>query len=559
MDCEKFGFDLFDHNYDTYEEIRDEFEWSVPSPFNAATYLVDRWANSDRANRVALYYEDHTTDRRGELTYSSLAKRSNQFANYLQTIGIKPGDRVAVNTPRKPETLIAHLGIWKIGAISLPLSTLFGPEALRYRLEDSSATVCLADGTNIEALRKTRESLPSLEQVLVLNDTEGRVEEKEFSTAIEAQRDDFDTAESDPDDPMVLMYTSGTTGSPKGVIQNHEAVAGHVPGAVATAYNFDIRDDEVFWSPVEWSWAGTLTLIIISLFFGRALVAYEANEKFDPEAAFELLEQYDITLLRIPPSALRMMQTVENIDQYDIESVRLVSSGGESPGEELCEWTRQTFDAQFHEAFGQTEMWNLVLGDCTAFKSAKDGWIGFPLPGHDVEIVDPETAESIGPGKVGEIALRKDDPIVFEEYLGKPKKTAAKFSGDWVLTEDLGERDAEGRFRYISRKDDVIICSGHKVGPEEVEDAVAAHKAVVDAGVIGLPDETRGSVPKAFVCLAAGYEPSSELKEEIQTFVRDQLAAFEYPREIEFINELPRTTTGKTRRETLREWQGLVE
>jgi acetyl-CoA synthetase len=320
--------------------------------------------------------------------------------------------------------------------------------------------------------------------------------------------------------------------------------------------NMELNGDDVLWTPSEWAWVATLFDVVFpGLFYGRPILAYTADENFDPESAMELIERYDVTNFFAPPTALRMMEQLDNPGRWDVSSIRCIPSGGESLGDTIVQWAEDVFEgAAVHEAYGQTEA-NMVAGDCTALIESRDGKIGPAAPGHDLTVVDPETAEAnVEPGEVGEIAVRYEgNPVCFKEYWQKPKKTEGKVRNGWLLTEDLGTIDEDGYVEFHSRKDTVIISAGYRIGPVEIEEALAAHDAVADAGVIGVPDESRGEVPKAFVVLAEGYEASEDLKSTLRRDVRDRLAEYEYPREIEFLDELPKTSSGKVRRTSLEE------
>jgi len=550
-------FEIQDQEWNSLDELRTAFEWEIPTEFNAGEFLCDRWVAKDE-DRTAVFYHDETVGQKGTLTFEELRTEASRLANTLQEYGLEKGDRVGVNVPRKKETLIAYIALWRAGMVPVPLSTLFGPDGLRYRLNDSDAKVAIVDAQNIDAFRACKDELESLEETLLVGDIEPEADEVSYTDAVSDASPEFDVVETAVDDDLLLMYTSGTTGDPKGVRHAHRSILGQLPGIVTNFYNMRLDEGEVTWCPTEYSWAGTITFIVASWAFGYPFVAHENNESFDPEEGFSTIENYDVTVSLIPPSGLRMMMQVEEpADRYDLSSLRHITSGGEALGSAVPEWANEVFGGTIHEVYGQTEIWNMVIGDCTALEEFKGGWMGFALPGHEIEILDPDTHEPLEPGEIGEIAVKRDDPTVFKEYWGKPEKTDEKFAGEWVLTEDLGQRDEKGRFKFEGRKDDVIISASYRIGPDEVEDSIVAHEAVADAGVIGVPDEERGEVPKAFVILMDGHDPTPDLRDEIQAFVRDNLAAYEYPRQIEFIDELPRTTTGKVRRSTLREQEGL--
>lgn len=547
-------YQLHECQWDSFQALRDEFEWEFPEEFNTSQFICDRWV--DDGENIAAYYEDRTSNRSGKLSFEELKERSNQLANYLKELGVKKGDRVAINVPRKIETLISHVAVWKLGAVSVPLSTLFGPYGLKYRISDSSSTAIIIDESNLDTFRTISQELDSIEQIITVGEVTQKDGELDFWSSIKGQPTDFEIENTNLEDDMVLMYTSGTTGDPKGVLHAHRSTIGHLPGVITNFYNLEIRDDDITWCPTEYSWAGTLTYILASWAFGLPLVAYETGKSFDAEEAFSLIEKYDVTVSQIPPSGLRILMQVEDPNEkYDVSKMRHIASGGEKLGDTVSGWARRVFGASVHELYGQTELWNIIVGDCTKLKESRTGWLGYSLPGHDVEIVDPETMEKAEPGEVGEIVLSQDDPTVLKEYWNKPEKTESIFVDGWVLTNDLGKRNEGGEFKFLGRKDDVIISSGYRIGPEEVEDSITAHQAVAYAGVVGVPNDVRGQVPKAFVVLSDGYEPSQTLKEDLKSYVRENLAAYEYPRHIEFIDELPRTTTGKIQRTKLQNRQ----
>ncbi|OLZ39352.1 AMP-dependent synthetase [Natrinema saccharevitans] len=547
------AYHFYEDDWDSYEQLREAFEWDVPDRFNMATYLCDRWA--DDKSRVALFAED-ASGTEETYTFWQLRNVTNRLANYLRAQGVEEGDRVGVNAPQRPETVFAHLAAWKLGAMSVPLSTLFGPDAIEYRLHDCDAVAAVVDESNIENVREARESLPNLETTLTVGDVtpDGAAGEAAFWDAIEDHSREFDTVETDAEDDAILIYTSGTTGDPKGVRHAQRLILGHLPLFVTTFGNMDLQEGDVFWTPAEWAWIASLFDVVMpALYYGKPVVAYNGGQ-FDPAAAFRLIERYGVSNFFAPPTALRMMMQVDDTDRFDVGTLRTIASGGESLGQSIVDWAQETFgDTAVHEGYGQTEA-NMLVGDCTALTEFREGYIGRAGPGHEVAIVDPETAEpTVETGETGEIAVRyEDNPVCFVEYWNKPGKTSGKVRNGWLLTEDLGRMDEDGYVAFVGRKDDVIISAGYRIGPEEVEDSVAGHESVADAAVIGVPDAERGEVPKAFVVLTADAEPSDDLRESIRQHVRDRLAKYEYPREIEVVDELPKTATGKVRRASLR-------
>jgi acetyl-CoA synthetase len=545
------AYHFYEREWDSYDALVDWFEWEVPDRFNMAAYCCDRWA-AETPTSVAIRYEDDEGSRE-TLTYSELETRARRFAGFLRARGVSPGDRVGVNCPQRPETVITHLACWKLGATSVPLSILFGPEGLAYRLKDAEAVVSVVDAVNIDNHRQVEPECSRLETTVVV-DGQPTADEISFSSAVEDGDRQCETVDTAAKDEAILIYTSGTTGSPKGVRHGHQLLLGNLPLFITSFCNVDLREDDVFWTPAEWAWVASLFDVVFpSLYYGRELIASRAPGKFTPDRAFRTIERNNVTRYFAPPTALRMM--MQTTGTYEVSSIRTVASGGESLGQSIVDWAAKVFDgAVVHEGYGQTEA-NMLVGDATALTPLTDGYIGRPAPGHELTIVDPETAEPTVPtGETGEIAVRYEgNPVCFLEYWNQPAKTTQKVQNGWLLTEDLGQLNEDGYLRFVGRTDDVIISSGYRIGPEEVEDSIASHPAVADAAVIGVPHDQRGEIIKAFVVLAVGIEPDDSLTDAIQTHVGDRLAKYEYPRDVEYVAELPKTETGKIRRASLKE------
>lgn len=541
----------------TYEEARDAFEWDLPDGYNAAHDLVGK---HDDCDAVALY-QTYPDGREETYTFGEVDARSNRLANGFSELGVGRGDRVAVVVPQKPENLLAHLACWKIGAISVPLSILFGTDAIRYRLEHSGAVAAVVDGSVRETIDAARRDCPDLDHVVEVDGRDGEADDGgdgedgdgdtlPFDAVLDGQDEEFDLADTDADTPASILYTSGSTGPPKGALHTHGVWTGHCP-AFSMYFERDLADS-VCWTPADWAWIGALgDLVFPAWHYGRPVVGYPMG-KFDAGRAFELMETYGVTDAFLPPTAIRMMMDVD-AGAYDLD-LKAICSGGEPLTPEILAWAEEELEGvAVNELYGQTEA-NLLVTNCRRWFPAQAGSMGKPVPGHDVAVVDPETGEERPTGEVGEIAVRHgDDPVIFEEYWEEPEKTAAARVGEWHLTGDLGSVDRDGYVWFKSRDDDLIITSGYRVGPGEVESAVLEHPDVEQVGVIGVPDETRNEIIKAFVQPAAGVEGSDDLREAIQQLVRDHLAKHEYPREIEFVDELPQTSTGKIRRTALRD------
>ncbi|WP_226008215.1 acyl-CoA synthetase [Natrinema salinisoli] len=550
------AYHFYDEEWDDYDSLREAFEWEIPETFNMAAYVCDRW--TDEKERVAIFADDGEGDRE-TYTYRRLRNDANTVANALRERGVDRGDRVAINLRQRPETIVAHVACWKLGAVSVPLSTLFGTEAVSYRLNDADAVACFVGESNVDTVRDIAGDSPSLENVITVGDIAPEGDELAYRELVDSHSQEFETVETAAEDDAIIIYTSGTTGDPKGVRHAHRVLLGNLPLVVTGFCNMELRESDVFWTPSEWAWVATLFDVVFpALFYGKPVVAHTADESFDPETAMEIIERHGVSVFFGPATALRMMEQLDNPDQWDVSSMRCLPSGGESLGQSIVEWARDVFDgAAVHEAYGQTEA-NMLAGDCTALTEFRDGKIGRAAPGHEIAIVDPDTAEeTVETGEVGEIAVRYEgNPVCFKEYWNKPEKTDRKVRNGWLLTEDLGRMDEDGYLEFISRKDSVIISAGYRIGPVEIEEALANSDAVADAGVIGVPDDERGEVPKAFVVLANGYDASADLKEQLRQDIRDRLAKYEYPQHIEFIDELPKTSSGKIRRSSLEERDG---
>jgi acetyl-CoA synthetase len=546
--------------YDTYEAAREGFSWDVPDDYNAAHDLLRK--HEDPKGSVALF-QAYPDGRRETYTFHDLDVRSNRLAHALRGMGVERGDRVGVVVPQKPANALTHLACWKLGAVSIPLSILFGPDALEYRLGDADAKVVVADAPVREAVDAARESLPNLE-ALVEVDGEAAGDALAFEDVLAGKPREFEIVETDADTPAIVLYTSGSTGPPKGALHGHGVWLGHCP-AYRMYFERDV-ETAVAWTPADWAWIGALgDLLFPSWHYGRPVVGYPMG-KFDPETAFEIAAEFGVTDAFLPPTAIRMMMGVDDpSSRYDLD-LEAVCSGGEPLTPEILDWAAETLDGvAINEIYGQTEA-NLLVTNCRGWFDPRPGSMGKPVPGHEVAVVDPETGEERATGEVGEIAVRRgpdaaygDDPVIFREYWNQPEKTEATRVGEWHLTGDLGYRDPEGYLWFKSRDDDVIITAGYRVGPGEVERAILEHPDVEQVGVIGVPDETRGEVIKAFVQPIPGVTGDDALREAIRDLVRENLARHEYPREIEFMDGLPQTTTGKIQRRELRAREGVED
>jgi acetyl-CoA synthetase len=398
--------------------------------------------------------------------------------------------------------------------------------------------------------------LPNLNTIVLIDNESPQAcsgrEVLSFWNSVNAASDILTPVKTSADDPAIIIYTSGTTGNPKGALHAHRYLLGHLP-AVELSHDFFPQEGDLFWTPADWAWIGGLiNALFSSLHHGVPVVGCASRGRFDPEQAFALMEKYGVRNAFLPPTALRMMAQAPDVGTRYKLKLRSIMSGGESLGSQTLDWARDTLGVHINEIYGQTEI-NLVIGNCASLWEVRPGSMGRTYPGHDVVVVD-ERGSPLPRGQTGELAVyRGDDPVFFLGYWNNPQATGEKYIGDWALTGDLALQDEDGYFWFKGRTDDVIISAGHRIGPTEVENALMRHPSVAMAAVVAAPDELRGHVVKAFVTLAAGAAPSELLAGEIQTFVKETLAMHEYPRKIEFIDELPLTPTGKVRRNVLRD------
>ena len=536
---------------DRYATLHSGFRWEVPARFNLGWDCCGRWAE-DR-NRFALYWEDES-GAEAAYTFWDIQQQANRLSNALTALGVKRGDRVALVLPQRPEMAIAYIAIFQMGAIALPLSHLFGPDALEYRMQNSEASVAIVEPTTLPNLWAVKDKLPLLRHVIGVGGAlESGVHAWEALLA-KAGRS-FTCVDTGAEDPALIIYTSGTTGAPKGALQPHRAIIGNLPGFVHS-HDFYPQPGDLFWTPADWAWAGgLLDGLLPAWHFGTPILGYRG--RFEAEKAYTLLEKYGVRNTFLFPTALKLMMKAvpEPRKRYDI-NLRSVMSAGESVGVTVIEWAREHLGVTINEMFGQTEI-NYVVGNCQAAWPVKPGSIGRPYPGHRVAIIDAAGNERPR-GELGEIAVHRTcngmpDAVFFLEYWKNPQATKDKYIGDWGCTGDQGRMDEDGYIWYQGRSDDVIKSSGYRIGPAEIESCLVKHPAVLNAAVIGKADAAKGAIVKAFIVLQPGQSASPALEEDIRRHVRGRLAPYEYPREIEFIAELPMTTTGKVQRQVLRQ------
>jgi acetyl-CoA synthetase len=533
---------------DSYSALAGEFRWQVPDRYNIGVDACDRWAARE-PNRIALTFVGPDNQPR-DYSYGELRDCSNRLANLFQELGVARGDRVAVLLPQAPETAIAHIAAYKLGAIAVPLFALFGPEALQYRLANSGAKAAITNKDGAAKLAEIRGQLPDLKHVLCIDgDAPGC---RDLAAALADQPATFDAVDTAADDPAIIIYTSGTTGQPKGALHAHRVLLGHLPG-VEMSHDLLPQPGDRIWTPADWAWIGGLLDVLLPALHHGVPVVARRFEKFSGEAAFQLIQDFGIRNAFLPPTALKMMRAVPEPEKRWRLAMRSIASGGETLGAELIEWGRRVFGLTINEFYGQTEC-NMIVSSCAQLMPVRPGIMGRAVPGHRLAIVD-EAGAVMPEGTLGNIAVRRPDPVMFLEYWRNPVATAAKFAGDWLHTGDTGTMDAEGWIKFVGRDDDVITSAGYRIGPGEIEDCLLGHPAVRFAGVVGKPDPQRTEIVKAYVVLKEGLEPSEALARDIQAHVKTRLAAHEYPREVAFVSELPMTTTGKIIRRELRSRQ----
>ncbi|MDQ2928441.1 MAG: AMP-binding protein, partial [Pseudomonadota bacterium] len=495
---------------------------------------------------------------RRDFSYAELDGSADRLAAALRVRGVGRGDRVAIVMPQRFETAVAHIALYRLGAVGMPLSMLFGPEALEYRINDSGTRLALVDESGIDNLLGARALCPQLATVVAVGAAEGRGD-ADWSRLLGEDHEPLVPAETGADDPAVLIYTSGTTGPPKGALLPHRVLIGNLPGFVCSQ-NWFPENDSVFWSPADWAWTGGLMdALLPTLYFGREIVAWQG--RFSPATAFELMQRHGVTHTFLFPTALKaMMKAVPAPRHRYALRLRAIMSAGEAVGDAVFAWCRDALGVVPNEMFGQTEI-NYIVGNCARRWPARPGSMGRPYPGHRVAVID-DAGRECARGTPGDVALhRRDihghrDPVFFLGYWKRDDATLAKFTGDadasWCRTGDTAVMDDDGYLWYQGRSDDVFKAAGYRIGPSEIENCLVKHAAVANAAVVPKPDAERGALVKAFVVLAFGHAPSAELARELQAHVRGKLAPYEYPKEIEFIDALPMTTTGKVQRRVLR-------
>jgi acetyl-CoA synthetase len=524
----------------SYEDMRAQHRWEVPARYNIAADVCDKHP----ADKLAMIWEDWRGSTR-EVTFGELQGLSNRFANALGAHGVERGDRVATLLPSLPETAAVFLGTYKAGAILLSMSVLYGDEGIEHRLRDSQAKVLVTDSAN-------RHRIPDgLAEVIFVLDTgegEGGAGDIDLAAALEQASDSFDIVDTAADDPAQLYYSSGTTGMAKGILHAHRYLLAHEE----FEYCHDVREGELFHGSGEWAWAAGICPLLGPWRYGCVQFVYARKGGFDPEEQLRQLSKHGVENMFTTPTALRAMRAVSDAGKrFPLEKMRIVCSAGEPLNPEVIHWFRDQYGITVLDFYGLTESYPL----CGNFPGVevRVGSMGLPLPGWDVAILD-EDERPLGPGERGEICLRaRSNPHYPLGYWNRPEDSEETFGGEWFHTKDAAQTDEDGYYWYAGRADDVIISAGYRIGPFEVESACVEHPAVLEAAAVASPDERRGTIVKAFIVLTEGNAPSDELADEIKRHVRDRHSAYAYPREIEFVEDLPKTLTGKIRRVELRE------
>jgi len=598
---------------EAYRTLHSGFHWQVPSHFNMAQMCCGRWAaRTDAAQRVAVQ-EYRPGGGGAQFSYAHLQQQANRLSNVLRALGVMRGQRVAIVLPQRFETAVAYMAVLQMGAVAMPLSQLFGPEALEFRLQDSAAVVAIGDAQTLAGLLAVQPRCPDLRTLIAVDPltappdptlADGTV--LNLGQALEQASPAFDPVDTLAGDPAVLIYTSGTTGNPKGALIPQQALIGNLTGflcsqnflgllpavqmagdredavsrAAAVLQRAQQADSDavadstaVFWSPADWAWTGGLMdALLPTLYFGRPIVAY--NGRFSPQLAMELMRDAQVSHTFLFPTALKAMMkaypgtaTAPVHQQFGLQ-LQAIMSAGEAVGDAVFDYCQRQLGVTVNEMFGQTEI-NYIVGNCAALWPPKPGSMGMGYPGHRLAVID-EAGQVCAPDEVGEVAVHRldghgqADPIFFLGYWHNEAATQGKFTGDWCRTGDLARRDAQGYLWYQGRSDDVFKVAGYRIGPGEIENCLVKHPAVANAAVVPKPDRERGAVVKAYVVLAPDVLTQRPLEAvgrtafeaglvaQLQAHVKGLLAPYEYPKEIEFVEALPMTTTGKVQRRVLR-------
>lgn len=495
-------------------------------------------------NKLALLWENEEGEKK-QFTYAELSKASNRLANGLVELGIEQGDKIIIILPRIEQAYISYMAALKIGAVILPGSEMLMPKDILYRATHSGAKAVISFHDLTDRIDEVRAECRTIENYIVFGaEKEGWVP---FNSLMEGKSEQFEIANTRAGDIAFLNYTSGTTGNPKGVIHTHSWAYAHQ--AVAAKLWLDVRENDIVWATAgpgwaKWNWSPFISVL------GSGAVGFVYLGKFDPKKYLSLLEQYKVNVLCCTPTEYRIMAKEEGLDQYNLSHLHSTVSAGEPLNREVIDTFKKYFNVTVRDGYGQTEN-TLLIGTLKGME-VKAGSMGRPTPGNQIAIID-EDGNPVPVGQVGDIAVHRSVPALFKGYLNDPERTAAAFRGDWYLTGDQAKEDEDGYYWFEGRSDDIIISSGYTIGPFEVEDALVKHPAVKECAVVASPDPVRGSIVKAFVILRNETDASAEMVRELQDHVKNVTAPYKYPREIEFVSDLPKTTSGKIRRVELRQ------
>ena len=533
---------------ESYEELYGNFRWDIPDRFNMGVDVCDK--NAARyPDRIGLIVVEPGRDT-VSYTFTDLKRLTNQLANLFIANGLERGERIGILMSQSVEVAISHVAAWKMAAISIPLFTLFGEDALRFRLQNSEARMLVTDMENLPKIEAIRDDLPHLKTILVVGQGSNDRQNLDFWSSMAKAADTFKPVDTGREDPSFICYTSGTTGNPKGALHAHRTIFGHLTG-MEMFHDFLPEHGDRMWTPADWAWVGGLmNCLMCSWHHGVTNVAYRAR-KYDPEEALRLVADHDIRNTFMPPTALNIMRQLENIRGFNA-NFRTIAVAGEPMGAELFYWAEEHLGVRCNEFYGQTEC-NLVVSNCQMIMDVKPGSMGRPAPGHVVEIIDND-GNILDPGAEGELAVRREDePVLLLEYWQNPEATEAQRRDPWWRMGDVGTKDEHGYLWFVGRADDVITSAGYRIGPGEIEDCLCKHPAVSLAAAVGIPDAVRTESIKVFIKLAPGHNGSPHLEEDIRGFVKTYLSPHEYPRIIEFVADLPLTATGKIKRKDLRD------
>ncbi len=532
-------------NYDkttknfNYQKHTKELVWFDHDKINAAYNAITKNALSSRKNKIALYWEGDD-DVKAKYTFLEIEEISNQIANYLKSLGIKRGDRVFIFLPRTPDLYFSFIAILKIGAVAGTLFSAFGPQALFDRLSQSQAKVLITNSEMAKRLSKVKKDLPHLERILLVD--------KGFTHEVSLQPKSLKIAQTHQNDNAFMLYTSGTTGKPKGVVHCHKAI---IHEYITAKWVLDIQEDDVYWCTADPGWVTGIAYEILGTWAnGASTVVFSG--RFSPEKWYQIIEKYKINVWYTAPTAIRMLAAsgLDIVKKYDLSSLRHLASVGEPLNPEPIYWGLKAFNLPFHDNYWQTETGGIVISNYVCLP-IKPGSMGKPFPGIKAHIVN-DSGRELKVNEIGNLALESTWPSLMKEIWRRPKKYQSYFLKNLYLTGDLAYQDKDGYFWFVGRADDVIKTSGERVGPFEVESALVAHPSVIEAGVIGKPDPLRGEIIKAFVVLQKNFPSSDKLKNELMLFVKKNLAGHASPREIEFIDKLPKTRSGKIMRRILK-------